>query len=256
MRLTVLGACGAFPAAGSACSGFLVEADGFRLLMDVGYATMPRLLSYLPASSVDAVVISHGHPDHCADLNPLLRARALRDDPAPSLPVYAPPRALDAVLALDRPGMLASAISLSTFAPGEGFELGPFAVATFDLPHFTPNAGIRLTADGRSLAYTGDTGPSPSVVALAQDADVFLAEATHPDVVPDDSAQLAVERAAGGFVRVGGRRRAAAAHAPVAGGPAGAVPRRGLGVVPRPVVDRGERPRAGLLEVLYTFSRS
>lgn len=213
MRLTVLGACGAFPAVGDACSGYLVEADGFRLLMDVGYATMPRLLSSLPASSVDAVVISHGHPDHCADLNPLLRARALRDDPAPSLPVYAPPRALDAVLALDRPGMLASAISLSTFAPGEGFELGPFAVSTFDLPHFTPNAGIRLAAGGRSLAYTGDTGPSPSVVALARDADVFLAEATHPDVVPEDSARyLSSARQAGAYGSAAGVGRLLLTH--------------------------------------------
>src|ERR1700733_5782403 len=99
MRLTVLGGCGAWPAAGQACSGYVVEHDGFRLLIDPGYATMPRLLH-----EVDAVYVSHGHPDHCADLNPLLRARALRDDPPAALPVYALPGAVDAVLALDHPG--------------------------------------------------------------------------------------------------------------------------------------------------------
>jgi ribonuclease BN (tRNA processing enzyme) len=81
MRLTVLGACGAWPEAGQACSGYLVEHDDFRLVVDLGYATMPRLLERVAADRVDAVVISHGHPDHCADLSPLLRARALRDDP-------------------------------------------------------------------------------------------------------------------------------------------------------------------------------
>jgi ribonuclease BN (tRNA processing enzyme) len=81
MRLTVLGACGAWPDAGQACSGYLVEHDGFRLLLDLGYATVPRLLQRAGADSIDAVFITHGHPDHCADLNPLLRARALRDDP-------------------------------------------------------------------------------------------------------------------------------------------------------------------------------
>jgi ribonuclease BN (tRNA processing enzyme) len=104
MRLTVLGGCGAWPEAGQACSGFLLEHDGFRLLADLGYATVPRLLERVTADQVDAVFISHGHPDHCADLNPLLRARALREDPAPPLPVYALPGAVDAVLALDRPG--------------------------------------------------------------------------------------------------------------------------------------------------------
>src|SRR5690348_5881133 len=107
MRLTVLGACGAWPSAGQACSAYLLEHDGFTLLLDIGYATVPRLLARVPAERVDAVFVSHGHPDHCADLNPLLRARCLRDpDLPPPLPVYAPPGALNAVLALDRPGML------------------------------------------------------------------------------------------------------------------------------------------------------
>src|SRR5262245_23182775 len=112
VRLTVLGACGAWPEPGQACSGFLVEHDGFRLLVDAGYATMPRLLQHMAASELDAVYISHGHPDHCSDLNPLLRARAMGGEPAPPLPVYALPGALDAVLALDRPVTLAGSFTL------------------------------------------------------------------------------------------------------------------------------------------------
>jgi ribonuclease BN (tRNA processing enzyme) len=79
MRISVLGGCGAWPAAGEACSGYLVEHDGFALLVDPGYATLPRLLGQLRADDVDAVLVSHGHPDHCADLHPLLRARAYGD---------------------------------------------------------------------------------------------------------------------------------------------------------------------------------
>jgi ribonuclease BN (tRNA processing enzyme) len=184
MRLTVLGGCGAWPGPGQACSGFLVEHDGFRLLLDLGYATVPRLLEHVNAESIDAVYISHGHPDHCADLNPLLRARALRDDPPPALPVYALPGALDAVLALDRPGMLDSAYVLHQFDPGEVLTIGPFRADTRLLPHSRPNAGVQLAADGRVLAYTGDTGPSPEVVTLARDADLLLAEASYVDQVP------------------------------------------------------------------------
>jgi glyoxylase-like metal-dependent hydrolase (beta-lactamase superfamily II) len=83
--LRLLGGCGAWPAAGQACSGYLIEHDGFRLLVDPGYATVPQLLRHLPAAGVDAVLVSHGHPDHCADLNPLLRARRLEaPSPAPA----------------------------------------------------------------------------------------------------------------------------------------------------------------------------
>jgi ribonuclease BN (tRNA processing enzyme) len=187
MRLTVLGACGAWPAAGQACSGYLVEHDGYRLLLDAGYATLPRLLERVTADHVDAVFISHGHPDHCADLNPLLRARALRADPPAPLPVYALPGALDAVLALDRPGMLASAYVLHEFRAGDHLDIGPFHARTRPLPHWVPNAGVRLSAGGRAVAYTGDSGPSPDVVHLARDADLLLAEATYVDRVPEDS---------------------------------------------------------------------
>jgi ribonuclease BN (tRNA processing enzyme) len=187
MRLSVLGACGAWPSAGEACSGFLVEHDGFRLLLDVGYAIVPRLLKLIPAEQVDAVFVSHGHPDHCADLSPLLRARALGGRSPQPLPVYAPAGALDAVLALDRPGMLDGTYVLHDVVPGARFELGPFRAETRLLPHWEPNAGVRLVAGGRVLAYTGDAGPSRDVVDLARGADLLLAEATYPEQVPEDA---------------------------------------------------------------------
>ncbi|MEU4830962.1 MBL fold metallo-hydrolase [Streptosporangium sp. NPDC023615] len=187
MLLTILGGCGAWPGAGQACSGYLVEHDGFRLLVDPGYATVPRLLERVTADRVDAVFVTHGHPDHCADLNPLLRARAWSDDPPAPLPVYAPPGALDAVLALDRPGMLTDAHVLREFTAGDRLDIGPFRARTRLLPHSVPNAGVRLTAGGRTLAYTGDSGPSPEVVELARGADLLLAEATYVDRVPESS---------------------------------------------------------------------
>jgi ribonuclease BN (tRNA processing enzyme) len=111
----------------------------------------------------------------------------LRDDPPAPLPVYSLPGALDAVLALDRPGMLTDAYVLHEFTAGGRLDIGPFHAQTRLLPHWIPNAGIRLTAGGRVLAYTGDTGPSPDVVELARGADLLLAEATYVDQVPEDS---------------------------------------------------------------------
>jgi ribonuclease BN (tRNA processing enzyme) len=199
VKITVLGGCGAWPTADQACSGYIAEHDGFVLLIDPGYATLPRLLAQMPAERVDAVLVSHGHPDHCADLNPLLRSRALRDDPPPSLPTHALPGALDAVLALDLPRMLAGACALNEFTAGDRFEIGPFQVDTWALPHFVPNAGLRLTAGDHVLAYTGDTGPSPAIAEMARDADLLLAEATHPEQMPPgtDATYLSTARQAG-----------------------------------------------------------
>ncbi len=159
---------------------------------------MPRLLERVAADQVDAVFISHGHPDHCADLNPLLRARALGEVPSAPLPVYALPGALDAVLALDRPGMLEDAYVLHEISAGHDLDIGPFRAETRLLPHWVPNAGLRLAADGSVLTYTGDCGPDAGLADLAHDADLLLAEATYADQVPEDSRRyLSSARSAG-----------------------------------------------------------
>jgi ribonuclease BN (tRNA processing enzyme) len=188
MKLTVLGGAGGWPPARGACSGYLIEHDGFGLLVDPGYAILPRLLEIMPAEAIDAVLVSHGHPDHVADLNPLLRARAMRDDAPPPLPAYALPNSLRPVLALDQVDALQDACEVREFEAGEAFPMGPFQVESRLLPHFVPNAGFRVTASGLSITYTGDAGPSDDLVELASSTDLLLAEATYVESVPADSA--------------------------------------------------------------------
>src|SRR5260370_18526750 len=163
MRLIGPGGCGAWPAAGQACSGYLVEHDGFRLLIDPGYAILPRLLELIGADLIDSVLISHGHPDHCADLHPLLRARALRDSPPPPLVVHTLPKAVDQVLALDRPGMLEDAFVLQAFAPGDRFQNGPFRVETCLVPHSVFSLAFSLAPEAPTRPYPGDPGPRPAL---------------------------------------------------------------------------------------------
>src|SRR5262249_16282286 len=145
------------------------------------------LLRHVDVTEVDAVFISHGHPDHCADLNPLLRARALREDPAP------PPR----MRAQGRPrrrtgvgpaGHARRRAGVHDLIPGAPLTIGPFTGETRLLPHSRPNAGLLLTAGCEVFAYTDDAGPHPDTVALARDTDLFLAEASYVDEVPADTA--------------------------------------------------------------------
>jgi ribonuclease BN (tRNA processing enzyme) len=182
MRLTVIGGSGGYPGHGRPCSGYLVEADGFSLLIDPGYG-VATALSAENAPTFDAVLVSHAHPDHCADLNPILREHAWADPPLPPLPVYSLPGALDAVLALDRPEVLAGSYELHQLEPGTEMTVGPFQVLTALLPHPRPNVGVRISVGGRSLVYTGDCGPSEELVKLADGADLLLAEASYAQTV-------------------------------------------------------------------------
>jgi ribonuclease BN (tRNA processing enzyme) len=105
-RLTVLGTCGAWPEAGRAASGFLLDYDGFRLVLDLGYATFPRLLGYCGGGDIDAVVITHEHPDHCADLSALCRERHFADDRRARVPLYCTPGVTERVQAMEPSGDL------------------------------------------------------------------------------------------------------------------------------------------------------
>ena len=157
--------------------------------------------------------------------------------------MFAPAGALEPVLALDRPGMLDDAIALREFTPGDGLEVGPFGVQSWLLPHWVPNAGLRLEASGQVLAYTGDSGPSPLLAELARGADIFLAEATEPwQLTGSEARYLSSARQAGAVARRG-RGRTARAHPPVAGHrPGGSGAGRGRELSRR---DRRRHPRAG-----------
>lgn len=181
----MIGGSGGIPGAGRPCSGYLVEADGFALLVDPGYG-VATALSAPGAPTFDAVLVTHAHPDHCADLNPLLRAVAWADPPREPMAVHALPGALDAVLALDRPELLAGSYQLAPFAAGDALRIGPFVVATALLPHPRPNAGVRIEADAAALVYTGDCGPSDALIRLARGAELLLAEASYAAEVPGE----------------------------------------------------------------------
>lgn len=176
-QITVLGSCGAFPEPGRACAGFLVTWDGYRVVLDLGYATLPRLLAHCPDGAVDAVVVTHEHPDHCVDLHGLFRMRYY-GNPGRVIPLslYSPPGVLDRLAGLE-PDVDLRAVFDHHPLPGE-YQVGPFTLTSEPLPHYVPNAGIRLRAGNTILAYTGDTGPDPLLATLGDGAELFIVEAT------------------------------------------------------------------------------
>ncbi|CCH17899.1 Conserved hypothetical protein [Micromonospora lupini str. Lupac 08] len=210
-RVTVLGSSGAFPEPGRACSGFAVDWDDYRLVLDLGYATLPRLLGHWPDGAVDAVVITHEHPDHCVDLHGLFRMRFYGAADRPRLPLYCPPGVLDRLGGLEPDVDLHAVFDLHPL-PG-AYRVGPFDLAGLSLPHYVPNAGVRVEADGMAVAYSGDTGPTPVLADLGRDADLFIVEATdHAGETDRPTRNLMTSTEAGHWARRAGARRLLLTH--------------------------------------------
>jgi ribonuclease BN (tRNA processing enzyme) len=184
IELTVLGSAGAWPGPGQAASGYLVRAEGYALVLDFGTGALSNLQRHLPHERIDAIVLSHEHLDHCLDLYPLFYARYFHPEPLPPLPVVTPPGVFARINRLeDEDGIrdMAASFEFRELEPGAATELGPFRLRTRLLPHWVANLGMRLEADGAVLAYTGDTGPSEDIEAIARDADLLLTEASWQD---------------------------------------------------------------------------
>ena len=183
MRLTVLGSSASQPAAGDACSGYLVTHEGVSVLLDCGSGTLGRLQEHVALDDLSAIVISHLHPDHFSDLIPLRYGRRYGEVGAPEIPVFLPPggiaylHELAAALSKTRP-FWAGSLRLQEYSPGLAIEAGAVAVRPVEVVHGIRSFGMRVEADGRCLAYSSDTVMCDELQALAAEADVLLAENT------------------------------------------------------------------------------
>jgi len=210
-QVTVLGSCGAFPEVGRACSGFAVDWDSYRLVLDLGYGTLPRLLAHWPDCRVDAVVITHEHPDHCVDLHGPFRMRYYGGAGGPRLPLYCPPGVLDRLAGLEPDVDLKRVFDVHVL-PGS-YRAGPFDLTGVPLPHFVPNAGVRLQAGEAALAYSGDTGPDPMLAELGRGSDLFIVEATDREgETQRPSRNLMTSAEAGRWARRAGAHRVMLTH--------------------------------------------
>ncbi|MDQ1705059.1 MAG: hypothetical protein QOF18_1425 [Frankiaceae bacterium] len=185
MKLTVLGCAGTFPGPESACSSYLLEQDGFRLLVDAGNGSTGMLQRSIGLLDIDAVLISHLHGDHYLDLVTYTYARRYHPAGASaSLPVYGPSD-IRAHLAgaFGRPvgDLLDEVYEFRPIARPGRIGIGPFEIDLARVNHPVETYGMRLAAGGRTLTYSADTGNSDELVKLARETDLFLCEASYLD---------------------------------------------------------------------------
>jgi ribonuclease BN (tRNA processing enzyme) len=216
VKLTVVGSSPAWPNPGGAQSGYLVEGPG-RLLLDCGPGVLARLRELDSVNGwpqIDAIVVSHFHLDHWGDLVPWVwgvMAGPARDEDPPEL--WVPPgggeelRALGA--RLGKASMFEETFRMHEFAEGVSFRAAGLDVRALRLPHYALETyGFRVSNGARSLAYSGDCGPSDRLAELARDCDLFLCEATleRPELDGELRGHLSADEAVAAFEASGAHR--------------------------------------------------
>ncbi len=215
MQLTVLGCAGTFPGPDSPCSGYLIEHEGYRLVVDLGAGALGNLQRHVDLTEVDAVYITHLHADHCIDL--VAYSYALRyhpEGPQPVLSVYGPAGTRERIEAsFDEPptdGLL----EVYDFreAGAQVLQLGPLTVTSTVVNHPIECHGLRIEAAGKVLAYSGDTAVCDELVDVARDADLFLCEASWPSTPTPPPGIHLTGREAGQHATLAGVKRLLLTH--------------------------------------------
>lgn len=186
VKLTIIGCAGSFPGPDSPCSAYVVEAEGFRLLIDFGSGSLGALQRHIDPHSIDAIMLTHLHADHVLDAcTYVVMRRYAPGAPFPRIPIYGPrdteARLMEAYGGAGEEHIAPSLRDVYAFHPmaPSTFDLGPFGVTVDLVSHPVETYGVRITHNGRSLAYSSDSGPCDALVRLAQHSDLFLCEASY-----------------------------------------------------------------------------
>jgi ribonuclease BN (tRNA processing enzyme) len=230
VELTVLGKSPAWQDAGGACSGYLIESDGLRLLLDCGSGVFGKLRTVVDYADVDAVVVTHLHADHILDLVPYASGLiyAPRHQPVPvdgwpgtdSPPrprLIAPPGARDGFRRLCaaagmREEHIETGFALEEYDPGGAVAVGGLELRFQPVPHFLPTHAVSVAAGSVRITYSADSSPSEDLCAFARGTDLLLIEGTLPRPEREGPRGHLTPEEAGEHGRRAGARRLVLTH--------------------------------------------
>ncbi|MGJ9459346.1 MBL fold metallo-hydrolase [Oceanobacillus sp. CF4.6] len=177
MKLTIIGCWGGYPARDGATSAYLIEKNNFSLLIDVGSGSLSKLQKYKDISDLDAVVLSHYHHDHVADIGVLQYAKLIEFYVKGSekiLPIYGH--------AKDNKGFESLTHQFTkgiTYQPEEELKIGPFTIQFLETVHPVPCYGMRITDGERVIVYTADTSYKEDWKGFAKNADLLITDCNY-----------------------------------------------------------------------------
>ncbi|WP_100011424.1 MBL fold metallo-hydrolase [Lentibacillus sediminis] len=174
MKLTVLGFWGGYPAVNGATSSYLLEKDGFSLLIDAGSGSLSKLQNYCHVTELDAVILSHYHHDHVADIGVLQYARLVQSfvtNKKDILPIYGHTE--------DEQGFQQLTHEYTKgveYNPEKQLDIGPFSITFLKTIHPVPCFGMRITDGEKVVVYTADTSYQNGWIQFAKDADLLITD--------------------------------------------------------------------------------
>lgn len=175
MKLTVLGFYGGYPHKGIGTSAYLLESEGFHMLLDVGSASLLALENHVSPTDLNAVLLSHYHHDHIADLGVLQFYRLLnKNEKGERLPIYGH----------DEDQVNFNQLTMDGVSEGHAYNrststrIGPFNVTYLKTKHPVPCFALRIeeAATGKVLVFTADSGYIEAFISFSKEADLLLAD--------------------------------------------------------------------------------
>lgn len=202
LSVTVLGSSAMYATRERACSGYLLEVGGRHVWLDAGAGTWRNLIEHIDYQDIDAVILTHQHPDHTSDVFQAFHARNYGGEtPLPVIPLWAPGPTIAALRAFN--DSIDESFEMNKVVDGGSID---YASATFSftlMAHPVETLGVRVEAEDAVFAYSADSGTSADFESLAASADLFVCEATFQDSDEEWTGHMSASQAAGVAAGVG-----------------------------------------------------
>lgn len=183
MKLTIVGCSGSIPGPDAGASCYLIEQEGVRIVLDLGNGALGALQQYAALETIDAIVLSHLHADHCLDACSFVVWHRYSERSRGPVPLYGPVGTRERLsAAYELPASdLDDVFDFYVVSPDSSLTVGGLVLSFARTNHPVETHAVRIEGGSGSLTYSADTGVCDDLVRLAKDCDVLLCEAAQPD---------------------------------------------------------------------------